>query len=168
MTDWSAVFVGRFSGFGGLGLKSLASTSIDARFISQDINGWIDCRLFPLSGSRCGRQPVHPSVVVRRLFRNASLVGYPKFFVSQARVFVVLGVLSRYLCCTVEVCVVFLDTLTPEFELYVQLRERRQWGSDFPEFVLLSLQLDLSSVTARLRGSSCVVLSGLDIGLISQ
>ncbi|MQL70917.1 hypothetical protein Taro_003272 [Colocasia esculenta] len=31
-------------------------------------------------------------VVVRRLFRNASLVGYPKFFVSQARVFVVLGV----------------------------------------------------------------------------
>ncbi|MQL85017.1 hypothetical protein Taro_017521 [Colocasia esculenta] len=37
-----------------------------------------------------------PSVVVRRLFRNASLVGYPRFFVSQARVFVVLGVLSRY------------------------------------------------------------------------
>ncbi|MQL88756.1 hypothetical protein Taro_021323 [Colocasia esculenta] len=42
-------------------------------------------------------------------------------------------------CGTVEVCVVFLDTLTPEFELYVRLRERRQWGSDFPEFVLLSL-----------------------------
>ncbi|MQL84870.1 hypothetical protein Taro_017377 [Colocasia esculenta] len=80
-----------------------------------------------------------PSVVVRRLFRNASLVGYPRFFVSQARVFVVLGVLSRYWCCTVEVCVVFLDTLTPEFELYVRLRERRQWGSDFPEFVLVSL-----------------------------
>ncbi|MQL96940.1 hypothetical protein Taro_029618 [Colocasia esculenta] len=118
-----------------------------------------------------------PSVVVRLLFRNASLVGYPRFFVSQARVFVVLGVLFWYLCCTVEVCVVFLDTLTPEFELYVRLRERRQWGSDFPEFVLLSLlfdfflverQLDLSSVTARLRGCSCVVLSGLDIGLISQ
>ncbi|MQL78129.1 hypothetical protein Taro_010560 [Colocasia esculenta] len=32
------------------------------------------------------------SVVVRRLFRNASLVRYPGFFVSQARVFVVLGV----------------------------------------------------------------------------
>ncbi|MQL74900.1 hypothetical protein Taro_007262, partial [Colocasia esculenta] len=141
-----------------------------------------------------------PSVVVRRLFRNASLVGYPRFFVSQARVFVVLGVLSRYWCCTVEVCVVFLDTLTPVFELYVRLRERRQWDSDFPEFVLVSLtlevpgiglqlcvcrcgvgwspqlfdfflverQLDLSSVTARLRGCSCVVLSGLDIGLISQ
>ncbi|MQL71385.1 hypothetical protein Taro_003699 [Colocasia esculenta] len=29
-------------------------------------------------------------------------------------------------CATFEVCVVFLDTLTPEFELYVQLRERRQ------------------------------------------
>ncbi|MQL77036.1 hypothetical protein Taro_009444 [Colocasia esculenta] len=65
-------------------------------------------------------------------------------------------------CGTVEVCVVFLDTLTPEFELYVRLRERRQWGNDFPEFVLLSLlfdfflverQLDLSSVTARLRVS---------------
>ncbi|MQL87326.1 hypothetical protein Taro_019860 [Colocasia esculenta] len=27
----------------------------------------------------------------------------------------------------VKVCVVFLDTLTPEFELYVRLRERRQW-----------------------------------------
>ncbi|MQL89816.1 hypothetical protein Taro_022399 [Colocasia esculenta] len=75
------------------------------------------------------------------------------------------------------VCVVFLDTLTPEFELYVRLRERRQWDNDFLEFVLLSLlfdfflverQLDLSSVTARLRGCSCVVLSGLDTGLISQ
>ncbi|MQM00052.1 hypothetical protein Taro_032781 [Colocasia esculenta] len=32
------------------------------------------------------------SVVVRRLFRNASLVGYLRFFVSQERVFVVLGV----------------------------------------------------------------------------
>ncbi|MQL87851.1 hypothetical protein Taro_020400, partial [Colocasia esculenta] len=42
-------------------------------------------------------------------------------------------------CGTVEVCVVFLDTLTPEFELYVRLRERRQWDSDFPEFVLVSL-----------------------------
>ncbi|MQL77916.1 hypothetical protein Taro_010333 [Colocasia esculenta] len=71
--------------------------------------------------------------------RSAGVVGYPKFFVSQARVFVVLVVLSRYLCGTVEVCVVFLDTLTPVFELYVRLRERRQWDSHFPEFVLLSL-----------------------------
>ncbi|MQL71602.1 hypothetical protein Taro_003903 [Colocasia esculenta] len=29
-------------------------------------------------------------------------------------------------CGTVEVCVIFLDTLTPVFELYVRLRERRQ------------------------------------------
>ncbi|MQL77703.1 hypothetical protein Taro_010113 [Colocasia esculenta] len=109
-----------------------------------------------------------PSVVVRRLFRNASLVGYPRFFVSQARVFVVLGVLSRYLCCTVEVCVVFLDTLTPEFELYVRLRERRQWDSDFPEFVLVSL-LDLSSVTARLRGLAvCLACNGVVTDLYHQ
>ncbi|MQM00832.1 hypothetical protein Taro_033576 [Colocasia esculenta] len=55
------------------------------------------------------------SVVVRRLFRNASLVGYPGFFVSQARVFVVLGVCPvgpfvrdceterLFLCCVVRV-----------------------------------------------------------------
>ncbi|MQL86191.1 hypothetical protein Taro_018721 [Colocasia esculenta] len=29
-------------------------------------------------------------------------------------------------CGTVEVCVVFLDTLTPVFELFIRLRERRQ------------------------------------------
>ncbi|MQM06683.1 hypothetical protein Taro_039510 [Colocasia esculenta] len=34
--------------------------------------------------------------------------------------------LSRYCMCTVEVCVVFLYILTPMFELYVRLRERRQ------------------------------------------
>ncbi|MQM14866.1 hypothetical protein Taro_047798 [Colocasia esculenta] len=39
----------------------------------------------------------------------------------------------------IMVCVVFLDTLTPVFELYVRLRERRQWDSDFPELVLVSL-----------------------------
>ncbi|MQL85670.1 hypothetical protein Taro_018203 [Colocasia esculenta] len=68
------------------------------------------------------------SVVVRRLFRNASLVGYLRFFVSQARVLVVLGV-GPDIVCTVEVCVVFLDTLTHLFELYVRLRERRQWAT---------------------------------------
>ncbi|MQL96780.1 hypothetical protein Taro_029467 [Colocasia esculenta] len=80
-----------------------------------------------------------PSVVVRRLFRNASLVGYPRFFVSQARVFVVLGVCP-------DTCVVpsrsvssVLNTLTPVFELYVRLRERRQWDSDFPELVFSRL-----------------------------
>ncbi|MQL69034.1 hypothetical protein Taro_001310 [Colocasia esculenta] len=42
-----------------LGLKSLASTSIDARFINRDIDGQIHCRLLPISGSRCCRQLVH-------------------------------------------------------------------------------------------------------------
>ncbi|MQL69593.1 hypothetical protein Taro_001904 [Colocasia esculenta] len=39
--------------------------------------------------------------------------------------FVVLRVCPGTVC-TVEVCVVFLDTLIPMFELYVRLRERRQ------------------------------------------
>ncbi|MQM04651.1 hypothetical protein Taro_037455 [Colocasia esculenta] len=34
--------------------------------------------------------------------------------------------------------------------------------------VLVKRQLDLSSVTVRLRGSSCVVLSGLDTGVMNQ
>ncbi|MQL95661.1 hypothetical protein Taro_028325 [Colocasia esculenta] len=49
-------------------------------------------------------------------------------------------------CGTVEVCVVFLDTLTIEFELYVWLRERRQWDSDFPEFVFSRLVLRLETL----------------------
>ncbi|MQM17749.1 hypothetical protein Taro_050723 [Colocasia esculenta] len=82
---------------------------------------------------------------------------------------------------TVKVCVVFLDTLTPEFELYVRLRERRQGAAtrgSRPESLKVSglglqqcglqvwcwfvstvldpveveRQLDLSSVAARLRG----------------
>ncbi|MQM07994.1 hypothetical protein Taro_040845 [Colocasia esculenta] len=36
-----------------------------------------------------------------------------------------------HIVCTVEACVVFLDTPTPMFELYVWLRERQQRGSDF-------------------------------------
>ncbi|MQL97793.1 hypothetical protein Taro_030491 [Colocasia esculenta] len=34
--------------------------------------------------------------------------------------------------------------------------------------VVVERQLDLSFVTARLRGSSCVVLSGLDTGVMNQ
>ncbi|MQL80339.1 hypothetical protein Taro_012793 [Colocasia esculenta] len=56
-----------------------------------------------------------------------SPVGCPRFFVSQA--------VRSGLC--PGTCVVLsrsvssdLDTLTPVFELYVQLRERRQWDSD--------------------------------------
>ncbi|MQM17945.1 hypothetical protein Taro_050928 [Colocasia esculenta] len=62
--------------------------------------------------------------------------------------------------CTVKVCVVFLDTLTPEFELYIQLRERRQWAATCVcgcavacSALVVERQLDLSSVAARLRGS---------------
>ncbi|MQM18606.1 hypothetical protein Taro_051601 [Colocasia esculenta] len=102
-----------------------------------------------------------PSVVVRCLFQNASLVGYPRFFVSQARVLVVLGVLSRDLCCTVEVCVIILDTLTPVFELYVRLRERRQWDSDFPEFVLVSLGAPARDPRGARHGLAVVCLQAM-------
>ncbi|MQL84563.1 hypothetical protein Taro_017073 [Colocasia esculenta] len=73
-----------------------------------------------------------------------------------------------------NVCVVFLDTLTLVFELYVRLRERRQWDNNLfqawacsgvayrcgvgwsPQFVgpvEVERQLDLTSVAARLRDS---------------
>ncbi|MQM21684.1 hypothetical protein Taro_054729 [Colocasia esculenta] len=56
-----------------------------------------------------------------------SLVGCPRFSVSQA--------VSSWLCpgtCVVPSRSVSsdLDTLTPVFELYVRLREGRQWDSD--------------------------------------
>ncbi|MQM08091.1 hypothetical protein Taro_040943 [Colocasia esculenta] len=56
-----------------------------------------------------------------------SPVGCPRFFVSQA--------VSSGLCpgtCVVPSRSVSsdLDTLTPVFELYIRLRERRQWDSD--------------------------------------
>ncbi|MQM03355.1 hypothetical protein Taro_036135 [Colocasia esculenta] len=59
-----------------LGLKSLASTSIDARFISRDIDGQIHCRLLPISGSRCCRQLVHITMQCGlRSFSGVVLVG---------------------------------------------------------------------------------------------
>ncbi|MQM23419.1 hypothetical protein Taro_056483 [Colocasia esculenta] len=67
-----------------------------------------------------------PSVVVRRLFRNASLVGYPRFCVSQAHVLVVLGVCPGTRVVPSRVVSSVLDNLTPVFELNVRLRERRQ------------------------------------------
>ncbi|MQL87608.1 hypothetical protein Taro_020149 [Colocasia esculenta] len=43
------------------------------------------------------------------------------------------------------------------------------WTPQFFGFTcVVELQLDLSSVTARLRGSSCVVLFGLDTGVMNQ
>ncbi|MQL93467.1 hypothetical protein Taro_026115, partial [Colocasia esculenta] len=61
-----------------------------------------------------------------------SPVGCPRFFVSQA--------VSSGLCpgtCVVPSRSVSsdLDTLTPVFELYVRLRERRQWDSDTCKFL---------------------------------
>ncbi|MQM06999.1 hypothetical protein Taro_039837, partial [Colocasia esculenta] len=53
-------------------------------------------------------------------------------------------------CGTIEVCVVFLDTLTPEFELYVWLRERRQRAATCVELVL------------RLVACSALVVGGTD------
>ncbi|MQL85122.1 hypothetical protein Taro_017646, partial [Colocasia esculenta] len=77
----------------------------------------------------------------------------------------VLGVLSRYWCCTVEVCVVFLDTLTPVFELYVRLREIRQWDSDFPEFVLVLLHEMVWLLVLPVRPVGVEEYCGLGIGL---
>ncbi|MQL99865.1 hypothetical protein Taro_032595 [Colocasia esculenta] len=93
-------------------------------------------------------------------------VGYPRFCVSQARVFVVLGV-CRGIVCTTEVCVVFLDTLTPVFELELRPESLKVLGMDLQLcglqvwcwlvstilwLVIVERQLDLLSVSARLRG----------------
>ncbi|MQL97758.1 hypothetical protein Taro_030456, partial [Colocasia esculenta] len=96
------------------------------------------CENIVWNGGNAERTPVFafftkPSVVVRCLFRNASLVGYPRFFVSQACVFVVLRVCPGTCVVPSRSVSSVLDTLTPVFELYVRLRERRQWDSDFLE-----------------------------------
>ncbi|MQL90895.1 hypothetical protein Taro_023497 [Colocasia esculenta] len=57
-------------------------------------------------------------LVVRRLIRNTSSVGYPRFL-GEPGTCVVLGACPGTVC-TSEVLVVFLDTLTPVFELYVR------------------------------------------------
>ncbi|MQM08845.1 hypothetical protein Taro_041705 [Colocasia esculenta] len=51
---------------------------------------------------------------------------YPRFCVSQARVFVVLGVCPGTCVVPSRSVSSVLDTLTPVFEVYVRLRERRQ------------------------------------------
>ncbi|MQM01046.1 hypothetical protein Taro_033794 [Colocasia esculenta] len=80
-----------------------------------------------------------PSVVVRRLFRNASLVGYPRFSVSQARVLVVLGVLSR------------VPRGARHGPVACGCKYGVGWSPQLFDFFLVERQLDLSSVTARLR-----------------
>ncbi|MQM08267.1 hypothetical protein Taro_041118 [Colocasia esculenta] len=92
--------------------------------------------------------------------------------------------LSQYSCCTIESTLVpsLSCFLVPHFRevrpeslkvlgMGLQLCGLQVWCwlvSTVLWLVLVERQLDLSSVTARLRGSSCVVLSGLDTGLISQ
>ncbi|MQM04129.1 hypothetical protein Taro_036921 [Colocasia esculenta] len=90
--------------------------------------------------------------------RGCTSLGYPRFFVSQARCVSCARGLSQYLCGTVEVCVVFLDTLTPLLELYVRLWERQQWDSDFPEFVLLSLGAPARDSRGARHGPAAVCL----------
>ncbi|MQL89075.1 hypothetical protein Taro_021647, partial [Colocasia esculenta] len=88
-------------------------------------------------------------------FRVLLEVGYPRFCVSQARVFVVLGACP-------DTCVVLsmsvssvLDTLTPMFELYVWLRERRQRTTTCVE-----LLLRLIACSALVVGASSLFPSG--------
>ncbi|MQL68953.1 hypothetical protein Taro_001244 [Colocasia esculenta] len=75
----------------------------------------------------------------------------------------VLGVCSGTVC-TVEVCVVFLNTITPVFELYVRLRERRQLGSDLelgPESLKVpGIDLQLCGLQTEMWFLCCVVRVG--------
>ncbi|MQL68961.1 hypothetical protein Taro_001278 [Colocasia esculenta] len=113
---------------------------------------------------------------------SIAILGYSRFCVSQARVFVVLGICPGTCVVPSRSVSSVLDTLTTVFELYVRLRKRRQWENDLVcdlqvwcwlvstllWLVFVEQQLDLSSLTAKLRGSSCVVLSGLDTGVVNQ
>ncbi|MQM13803.1 hypothetical protein Taro_046729, partial [Colocasia esculenta] len=103
-----------------------------------------------------------PSVVVQRLFKNASLVGYPMFCVSQARVFVVLGVCPDAVC-TIEVCVIFVDTLTPVFELYIRLRETRQRAATCVCVVACSVLVVGGTDTSRRTGLQLVLFSSASL-----
>ncbi|MQM13246.1 hypothetical protein Taro_046168 [Colocasia esculenta] len=89
-----------------LELRSLASTSIDARFFSWELDGQIPCHLYSIDDSRCCRQhcargfvcmagSTTPTVVT-------SPVGCPRFSVSQA----------------------VSSGLVPE----VEMTDRRDWG----------------------------------------
>ncbi|MQL96969.1 hypothetical protein Taro_029648 [Colocasia esculenta] len=130
----------------------------------------------PVSAFFVKVEPVHlsrsrsvllTSVVVRRLIRNASLVGYPRFFVSQARVSVVLGVCPGTCVVPSRSVLSVLDTLTSVFELYVRLRERRQWDNDFPE--LIFTRLVLRPETLEVPGMDLqLCVCRLDTDLISQ
>ncbi|MQL69149.1 hypothetical protein Taro_001459 [Colocasia esculenta] len=99
----------------------------------------------------------------------------PRFCVSQARV------CARGLSWYSGIVEVLSSSWTPSFSgrVVVRLRERRQRAATLPHFRELGPEslkvpgmglqgLDLTSVIARLRGSSCTVLSGLDTGVMNQ
>ncbi|MQM16004.1 hypothetical protein Taro_048957, partial [Colocasia esculenta] len=60
-------------------------------------------------------------------------------------------------CGTIEVCVVFLDTLTPEFDLYVRLRERRQRAATGVELVLCFVACSMIVVGGARHGPAVCV-----------
>ncbi|MQM18095.1 hypothetical protein Taro_051081 [Colocasia esculenta] len=108
-------------------MKILASTSFVAKLISQDIDGQVDCRLLPVSGSRCGRLLVYKQkrlVEARRTFLDRRPV--------QSRAVAVQG---RYLqlcsssSSSVEYCT---SGYAPEIS---GMADRRDWGGggDDPE-----------------------------------
>ncbi|MQM19714.1 hypothetical protein Taro_052725 [Colocasia esculenta] len=127
-------------------------------------------------------------LVVRRLFRNTSLVSYPSTGC--------LGIVSvweyRQVACSALVVggrtpvvdtgpqLVLFQCLTLGFSAGVPKGVRlgpvgcvtyRLWrlvSLHCSWLVVVERQLDLSSVTARLRGSSCALLSGLDTGVMNQ
>ncbi|MQM22140.1 hypothetical protein Taro_055188 [Colocasia esculenta] len=112
----------------------------------------------------CGNRVGYGSVLVFSVLDiNSGLAS--RFSVSQARVLVMLRVLSRYLCCAVKARVPRGARHGPAA---CGCRCGVGWSPQLFDFFLVERQLELSSVTVRLRGSSCVVLFGLDTGLISQ
>ncbi|MQL91218.1 hypothetical protein Taro_023817 [Colocasia esculenta] len=96
------------------------------------------------------------ALVAHVAHENTFAVGYPKFCVSQARLFVVLGVCPSTCVVPLRSVSSVLDTLTSVFELYIRLRERWQWDSDFCfyfplEFLLLWLVRDWLSLLSLVR-----------------
>ncbi|MQM21156.1 hypothetical protein Taro_054190, partial [Colocasia esculenta] len=102
---------------------------------SSDLSFWLLVRrgnhMRMASGAwachRRGGWPEAHRVTEDRLFLPLAYREFHPRFLGEPGmcIFCARGV-SQYVC-TSEVCVVFLDTLTPEFELYVRLRERRLW-----------------------------------------
>ncbi|MQM06133.1 hypothetical protein Taro_038953 [Colocasia esculenta] len=169
------------------GRRILKATVLHVVFLLHPLSG---CRLHAHRVSRAGRHadvgfgkaspyPVALSVHVVCVCVTSSTtptvvtssVGCPRFCVIQARVFVLWACPGTCVVPSRSVSSV-LDTLTPVFELYVRLREIRQWDSDLVPrsvrhwpaavwcylvsivvwLVLVERQLDLSSVAARLIG----------------